>query len=203
MWNARFSQPGYVYGTDPNTFLVSAAGRIPPGRVLSLGEGEGRNAVYLASLGYKVHCVDNSDVGLSKAQKLADERGVTISTEVADLAAFAILPGQWDGIVSIFCHLPPEVRQPLYRAVVKGLRPGGVLVLEAYTPQQIANGTGGPKTTDLTLSLADARKDLEGLRFVHAVEMERDVVEGSLHTGRSHVVQIIGVQADERRRGGS
>jgi SAM-dependent methyltransferase len=194
MWDERYSQSGYVYGTEPNEFLAEAAARIPLGPVLSLGEGEGRNAAYLASLGHRVTAVDQSEVGLAKAQRLAAERGLTIETLPADLADFPIQPGAWSGIVSIFCHLPRRIRVPLYAAAVRGLQPGGVFVLEAYTPQQIGRGTGGPQDPDMLVSLANLTAELAGLELVHACELEREVREGAYHTGVASVVQVIGVR---------
>lgn len=191
MWNARYSRPGFVYGTEPNDFLVAEASRIPSGRVLSLGEGEGRNAVYLAGLGYDVLAVDSSRVGLRKARQLAAERGVKIRTVAADLSDFELEPRAWEGIVSIFCHLPPPLRRRVHRGVARGLLPGGVFILEAYTPRQLAYGTGGPPTTDLLLSLNDLRAELPGLELLVAREVEREVLEGSHHTGLGHVVQVV------------
>jgi len=114
MWDERYSQPGFAYGTEPNEFLAANAKRIPIGPVLSLDEGEGRNAAYLASLGHRVVAVDQSEVGLAKAKRLAADRNLTIETVCADLANFHIEPSAWTGIVSIFCHLPRQVRLPLY-----------------------------------------------------------------------------------------
>lgn len=196
-WDERYSEPGFAYGTAPNDFLVSVANKIPIGRILSLGEGEGRNAVYLASLGHEVTGVDGSVVGLRKAQELAAARGVAITTVVADLSGFRIEPGQWDGIVSCYCHLPPAIRIPLHRDVVTGLRPGGLFVLEAFTKRQLAYGTGGPQSLELLMSLTELKQELEGLEFVHAVEMERDVREGSKHTGLASVVQILAIRPGE------
>ncbi len=197
MWDERYSQPGFAYGTDPNEFLAAAAGRLPVGPVLSLGEGEGRNAAFLAGLGHQVVAVDQSEVGLAKAKKMAADRGLTIETLCADLAAFHIEPGAWAGIVSVFCHLPRRIRQPLYAAVVRGLRTGGVLVLEAYTPEQIGRNTGGPKDPDMLPTLAELTEELAGLEFLHARELEREVREGAYHTGVASVVQIIGVKSAE------
>jgi len=194
MWNERYSQPGYIYGTKPNDFLVSMSGAIPPGRVLCLAEGEGRNAVFLASCGYEVVAVDSSEVGLEKAQQLAVEQGVTITTVLADLRDYPIEPASWEGIVSIFCHLPRELRVPLHSAVVRGLKPGGVFILEGFTPQQLGRGTGGPPNVELLMSLADLRTELAGLKMVHACEIEREVVEGSYHSGLASVVQIVGAR---------
>jgi SAM-dependent methyltransferase len=194
MWDVRYNDTEYVYGTAPNEFLESVADQIPRGKVLSLAEGEGRNAVYLAELGCKVLGVDASAVGLSKAQRLADERGVTIETRVADLTDFHIEPDSWDAIVSIFCHLPSGIRSSVHHKVVAGLRPGGVVVLEAYTPTQLKLKTGGPPTADMLMTLNLLRTELAGLRFVHARELEREVIEGKFHTGRGAVVQVVAVK---------
>jgi SAM-dependent methyltransferase len=194
MWDERYSTEEFVYGTTPNAFLVSAIDRLPRGRVLCVAEGEGRNAVYLAQAGCKVLAVDASRVGLEKARRLARERAVHIDTLVADLAEFAIQRDSWDAVVSIFCHLQPQLRKRLHRRVVAGLRRGGVLVLEAYRPEQINYGTGGPGSADMMPSLAELREELQGLDFEHAVELDRHVNEGKYHTGKGAVVQLVGVK---------
>ena len=194
MWDERYSTNEYVYGTEPNTFLVSKIADLPVGRALCIAEGEGRNAVYLAEHGHQVTAVDASAVGLEKARKLAHSRGVTIEAIVADLADFAIEPDSWDAIVSIFAHVPPELRASLHGSIVRGLRSGGVFVLEAYTPEQIRLGTGGPPVAELTMTLAALRQELAGLEFRHAVELERDVIEGRYHSGKGAVVQVVAVK---------
>jgi SAM-dependent methyltransferase len=191
MWDERYRAEEYVYGTAPNDFLKSVAARIPKGKVLSLAEGEGRNAVYLAEQGFEVLGVDSSAVGLGKARKLAAAHGVQINTAVADLTGYEIRPGFWDGIVSIFCHLPSAARRVLHRKVVAGLRPGGAFVLEAYTPAQLQLKTGGPSAEDLLMTLKVLKVELRDLVFEHAVELERPVVEGRYHTGRAAVVQVL------------
>jgi len=190
-WDERYSQPGFAYGTEPNDFLASVADHLPAGPVLTLGEGEGRNAVFLAGLGHEVIAVDQSEVGLAKTRQRADERGVPVQTVQADLRDYPIEPGAWAGIVSIFCHLPPSIRVPLYAAVVRGLRPGGVFILEAYTPRQLGRGTGGPPSAELLVSLEDLTRELAGLEFLHACELEREVREGAYHTGLACVVQVV------------
>jgi len=194
MWDERFSEPGYAYGTDPNGFLTSVADRIPHGNVLCLAEGEGRNAVYLAGLGYEVTAVDTSTVGLAKAKALASDRGVTIETVLADLDDYSIEPGAWQGIVSIYCHLPPVVRAALHERCLRGLAPGGVLVLEGFTPRQLELGTGGPKNRELLMELEIIRQELPGLRIEIGREIERDVAEGKYHGGTASVVQILAVK---------
>jgi SAM-dependent methyltransferase len=194
MWDKRFSEPGYAYGTEPNGFLASVVDRIPRGNVLCLAEGEGRNAVYLAGLGYEVTAVDTSTVGLAKADALALDRGVTIDAVLADLADYPIDPGEWQGIVSIFCHLPPVVRAALHERCLRGLAPGGVFVLEGFTPRQLELGTGGPKSRELLMELEFIRQELPGLRLEIAREIEREVVEGKFHKGTAAVVQILAVK---------
>ena len=191
MWNERYGSPGYAYGTEPNDFLASVASRIPPGRVLSIADGEGRNGVFLATLGHEVTSVDASSVGLAKAQRLAATRGVHITTVVADLADYAIAPDSWEGIVSVFCHLPPALRQRVHRQVVRGLSPGGLFVLEAYSVRQLLHGTGGPASAELLPTLGALRTELAGLELLHAVEIEREIHEGVHHDGLSAVVQVI------------
>lgn len=191
-WNERYATPEHFYGTEPNSFLASVAAQIPPGPVLCIAEGEGRNAVFLATLGHAVTAVDQSAVGLAKARDLADVRGVALTTVVADLAGYPIDLGAWSGIVSIFAHLPQPLRRNLHADAVRGLAPGGVFVLEAYTPAQLAFGTGGPKDPALLMRLEDLRHELAGLALVVAQETERDVREGTGHTGRASVVQVLG-----------
>jgi SAM-dependent methyltransferase len=193
-WDSRFSAEGYAYGTQPNDFLVEVTPLLPPApaKVLSLGEGEGRNGVYLASRGYQVTGVDASAVGLRKAERLAAERGLSLTAVVTDLADFTVRPGAWDVVVAIFCHLPMPLRRTVHRAVVEGLRPGGVFVLEAYTPAQLALKTGGPPVRELLYTAEELREELAGLELPILRERERDVVEGRLHTGRAAVVQVLG-----------
>ena len=194
MWNARYSTEEYVYGTMPNDFLLEMSRYIKGPNVLCLAEGEGRNAVYLAREGYDVFAVDASAVGLEKAETLADESYVNINTQVADLADYEIASEGWDGIVSIFCHLPPKVRKALHRKVVAGLKPGGVFVLEAYRPKQLKFKTGGPPETSLMMSLDELKDELEGLEFYHDAELDREVSEGRLHSGVGAVVQLVAIK---------
>lgn len=193
-WNERYSSPEYKYGTDPNQFLAANARRIPEGRVLCLGDGEGRNGVFLAGLGYDVTSVDQSDVGLAKARRLAADRGVSIRTVESDLANYTMEPGSWSGIVSVFCHLPPDLRRRVHGAVVRGLGAGGVFILEAYTPRQLLFKTGGPPTAELMMTLDDLRDELDGLHLDLAREIDRDMREGACHTGKGAVVQVVAVK---------
>lgn len=190
-WNQRFRGEAYYYGTAPNDFVAAHAALIPPGPVLCLAEGEGRNAVFLAARGHAVTAMDQSTAGLAKARRLAAARGVALTTQPGDLADFAIAPGAWSGIVATFVHLPPALRREVHARVAAGLRPGGVFLLEAYAPDQVKHRTGGPvNQPELLMPLADLRGEFPGLDLVIARELEREIVEGAVHGGRSAVVQI-------------
>ena len=196
MWDERYDTEEYVYGTEPNNFLVSVADRIPRGgKVLSLGEGEGRNAVYLAKLGYSVTAVDQSAVGLKKAERMAVDNGVAIKTIVSDLAGFRIEPEAWDAVFSFFCHLDRDVRRRIFGQAARGLKPGGVFILEAFTPHQLKYNTGGPRKAGLMMTVLDLKDELKGLEFPRAVELEREVREGAHHKGKAAVVQILAQKA--------
>ncbi len=191
-WDQRYGADTYYYGVEPNDFLrEQSPGLHRGGEVLCLGEGEGRNAVFLAKQGLSIVAVDQSAVGMQKSQQLAASRGVRITTVVADLATFRIEPASWDAIVSIWCHLPRPLRREVHRQVVAGLKPGGVFLLEAYTPAQLLHRTGGPPTADLLPTLAELREELDGLDLRHATERERIVQEGAGHCGLSAVVQVL------------
>jgi len=190
-WNNRFAAPHFIYGETPNAFVAEMAVQIPDGPVLCLAEGEGRNAVHLAALGHRVTAVDQSQAGLAKARRLAAAHGVEVETVLADLENFTIEAGFWDGIVATFAHLPPPLRRRIHAQVVAGLRSGGVFILEAYTPAQLAFDTGGPKSPELLMTLAGLRDELAGLELMIGREIEREVVEGDGHTGRGAVVQIL------------
>jgi SAM-dependent methyltransferase len=193
-WDDRYGEEGWAFGTEPNDFLREQAHLIPEGRVLCLGEGEGRNSVFLAELGYEVVGVDRSQVGLDKAQALARERGVFVETVVSSIEDFDLKEGEWEGIVSIFFHLPPELRKKVHKAAVLGLAPGGVLILEAYTPRQLERGTGGPPDLTRLMTLDLLAEELDGLETLVARETEREVHEGRMHHGLGSVVQYVGVR---------
>ena len=195
MWNERYSETEYIFGTEPNDFLKENFQKIPAGgKVLCLAEGEGRNAVFLAEQGYQVTAMDMSEVGLNKALKLAKDRGVEISTQVADLTDYDFGAGEWDSIVSIWAHLPETVRQRVHAHIVPALKPNGVFILEAYTEQQLTmDAVGGPPATQKECfgSLAVLRNELAALEEIMGTETQRMISEGKRHQGLSAVVQFI------------
>ena len=163
MWDERYASEDYRFGTRPNRFLVDCVAGLTPAKALALGEGEGRNAVFLAGLGFDVTAVDQSAVGLAKARRLAQMNGVRLHTITADLNDFVIQPAAWSLIINFFCHLPSAQRAPLHQRVTAGLVPGGAYVYEVFSPAQLQLATGGPSDRDLLVSLEEARRDLAAL----------------------------------------
>ena len=193
-WDERYGSDEYAYGVEPNDFLRAESHRISLGPVLCLAEGEGRNAVFLASLGHQVTAVDLSFEGLRKAERLAQRHGVTIEIIQADLATFELGLDRWSGIVEIFAPVPPPVRQRLHAEIPLALRAGGCLVLETYRPEQLALGTGGPKELSLLSTLVELREQLSPLELVVARDANREIHEGRFHDGPSATVQLVGVR---------
>ena len=165
MWDERYSSKEYVYGTKPNDFLKNNFNSIPKGKILSLAEGEGRNAIFLAKQGYSVTAVDSSLVGIKKGKKLAKKNGVEVEFVHADLTEYDLGENRWDGIISIFFPLPSLLRKTLYKKVERGLKVNGVLLIEAYTPEQLNFGTGGGNSVDVMQSKKSLIHELEALNF--------------------------------------
>jgi SAM-dependent methyltransferase len=193
-WDQRFAEPGFKYGTEPNAFLVEAARRLAPASVVLVpGDGEGRNGVWLAEQGHAVTSVDNSSVGLQKAQTLAAERGVTLTTALVDLADWSPQPGSVDAVVLIYVHLPGSIRLRAHRALAQWLKPGGWLILEAFHPQQLQHASGGPKDVDMLYTPEQLTAEFDGLlKPALAWQGETTLAEGPGHQGLAHVTRWLG-----------
>lgn len=191
-WDERYASTDLVYGGSPNDFLASQSARLPTsGTALDLGAGEGRNALFLASLGLDVFAVDQSTVAMQKAQCLAAARNLTLTTRVADLNDFDAPPASFNVITSIFVHLPPHLRQRVHSRIATWLAPGGLFILEAYAPDQLRRNTGGPKDPALLAPVDVILADLASLRIEHQSARTRPVVEGTFHTGDADVIQLL------------
>ena len=191
-WDDRYAGDEFAYGTEPNDFLAENVGYLPAGgRILLPADGEGRNSVWLAEHGFAPVAVDFSAMGLEKAQSLAGERGVSIETVCADLIEWEWPCGSFDGVVAIFCHLPPEARRTVHRAMLAALRPGGRLLLEAYTPAQLEYGTGGPPVEEMLYARELLEEDFREANILALTEMVRPVLEGRYHHGEGAVIQLV------------
>ncbi|HET8695650.1 MAG TPA: class I SAM-dependent methyltransferase [Aquabacterium sp.] len=197
-WNQKFEGDAYKYGEQPNAFLKQEAGRIRPhANVLVPGDGEGRNGVWLAEQGHQVVSVDCSDVGLVKAQDLARRRGVErqVQTRLADLTEWRPAPQAFDAVVVCYLHLPSSQRPAVMANLLQALKPGGLLVLEAFHPNQLGLTSGGPKDVDLLYTLQALRDDASHSDVAGAEllgwEGEVDLNEGPFHQGRAQVTRWI------------
>lgn len=191
-WNERYASPDFAYGEAPNAFLASQSGLIRPGaRWFVPGDGEGRNGVYLATLGARVTSVDLSDVGAQKARALAAARGVSVDAKVGDLSMWAPEAGSFEGVAAIYVHLAPKSRAALHRAIVEALAPGGHVIVEAFTPAQLAEHlpSGGPKAPELLFTADILRADFTGLSVVSLEEARVILDEGPFHRGPAAVVR--------------
>jgi SAM-dependent methyltransferase len=192
-WDERFSGEGFAYGTRPSRWLTENAHLLPTGLpVLALGEGEGRNAVHLAGLGLAVEAVDGSAVGLAKARKLAGSRGLSLRTTVADLADFVPATGSYGAVLLVFLHLPPALRATVHARAAAALAPGGLVILEAFTPRQLAHTSGGPRQPEMLYEPSMLRGDFPGVEWGTLSEVEADLDEGPLHQGRASLVRGLG-----------
>jgi SAM-dependent methyltransferase len=201
-WDERYAEPEFAYGDAPNDFL-RAQGSTLRGPVLCLAEGQGRNAVFLATLGLEVTAVDQSAVGLACAEQLAARNCVAIQTAVADLGGYDLGEERWGAIVSIFAHVPAAVRKALHGRIAAALKPGGLFLLEAYRPEQLGLGTGGPQNPALMMSLAELGEELTGLEWLTGEEVEREIHEGLYHNGLSRTIQLIARKPDASRGAGA
>ena len=190
-WDERYLHNQYAYGEKENAFLRATCHYLPKGRILSLGEGEGRNSLYLAKLGYEVTAIDFSKIGLEKTRKRAAQNKVFIRTHYTDLTEYNFGQEEWAGIISIFFHTHKTDRQRILYKCVQALSKNGVFIMEGYSLDQPKFGTGGPKIPEFLCDLEEVKQELAGLNFEIARKVEREIIEGNYHTGMGSVIQIV------------
>lgn len=189
-WEQRYAETGYAYGTQPNVYLTTHAALFQPGqRALVIGDGEGRNGVWLAEQGLHVLSVDYSATGLRKAEALAQERGVNLSTECVDLTSWEWPQGVFDFVVIIYVHFPPEVRARLHQAALHALKPGGQVILEAFTYEQLQHNSGGPPVREMLYDAALLEDDFSGGEIIELDECCDVLNEGKYHVGDAAIVR--------------
>ena len=192
-WNQRFAGADYLFGREPNDYLRRHGPRLAAGgRVLCVADGEGRNSVWLARQGFQVEAFDVSPVGVDKARRLAAEAGVTVDYQVADVDGFAWPQAGFDAVVAIFVQFAdPPMRERLFRHMIEALKPGGLLVLQGYTPMQLQYGTGGPGQLSHLYTADLLRQAFAGMEIVELVEYEAELAEGVRHAGRSALAGLV------------
>lgn len=194
-WDERYRREGSVYGTAPTPFLAAQRDRLRPGmRALVPGDGEGRNGVWLAEQGLEVVTVDLSAEGVRKARALAAERGVTTTALQTDLTTWNWPVAEFDLVVSVFLHLPPATRTAIHRAMVDALKPGGLLILEAFRPEQVEHrekfgAVGGPPGVEMLFSEAMLRADFAEMEVLELRSTDEELGDQGAHRGRGAVVR--------------
>jgi len=194
VWNQRYAgAEGYLFGQEPNRFLASEAHRLKPRqRVLCLADGEGRNGTFLAGLGLDVLSVDLSPVALAKARTLAAERGVSLKFEEANLATWDWPADAFDAVVAIFIQFAgPDLRSRIFRNIEACLRPGGLLLLEGYRPEQLAYGTGGPPNAENLYTEDLLREAFAGMQVLSLRAYDAAIEEGTAHKGMSALIDMV------------
>ncbi|MBN9654877.1 class I SAM-dependent methyltransferase [Halobacillus sp. GSS1] len=189
-WNKSFSKDTYVYGKQANTFVVEKTEQLKEAeKIACFAEGEGRNAVHLAKQGHHVTVFDQSEEGLAKAERLAEEEGVHIDAVQADLTKKDMEPGQFDAAVMVFGHVPKDHQRFLIDQMIKSVKPGGYVLFEVYSENQIAYETGGPKDKQMLYKPEEVLDWIRDYKCLHFYYGEADRTEGERHTGVGHVIQ--------------
>lgn len=193
MWDQRYDTSDFVFGSKPSRFLKINSSCLKAGEnALSVADGEGRNAVFMAEQGMRVMAMDSSSVGLEKARRLATERGVDVDFQLADLRNWDWDETQYDLIAAVFIQFAdPAFRAEIFDGMERALKPGGLLMLHGYTPKQIEYGTGGPPVPELLYT-----RDMLADRFSHwdilrLEDYEAELDEGTGHSGRSALIDLI------------
>jgi SAM-dependent methyltransferase len=192
-WDGRYEEDGFAYGTEANEFLKGALAGLKPGTILLPAEGEGRNAVYAAQLGWDVDAIDFSQAGKDKALKLAQKLGVTINYEIVDISLFE--PNKsYDTIAFIFMHLAPKERNETFRRYVSFLKPGGKLIVEIFSKQQLGNPSGGPQNAEWLVNKEELATLFAELDIELLEEVETTLHEGKYHLGKANTTRLIGTR---------
>jgi SAM-dependent methyltransferase len=192
-WNERYSSEEYVYGENPNHFLKEQLEKITvPGKLLLPGEGEGRNAVYAAKLGWEVEAYDQSTTGKLKAIILADKNNVKINYHIEDLLEFTPSKNFYDAVAIIYVHLNTKLRKSFNEKIIEALKPGGKIILELFSKDQLGKTSGGPQDLEMLYSLDEIKKDFSSLKAIILKEETINIEEGEKHSGEASVVRFVG-----------
>ena len=190
-WNKRYAENESVYGTEPNVFFKNFINTHNPGSILLPAEGEGRNAIYAASKGWRVDAFDFSEPAVKKALKRAAEKNILLHYEIRNIEDF--LPDkQYDAVALIYVHLPVTIRKEFHQRVYESLKPGGYLVFEAFAKEQIHYNSGGPKDLALLYDAPAICSDFSFLHMLFCAQKEVVLDEGIFHKGKAEVLQLVG-----------
>lgn len=196
-WNQRYREKEFAYGIEPNEFLKEQLAQLPPGRILFPGEGEGRNAVFAAQLGWQVDAFDWSAEARIKAMKLAERAGVSIDYQVGDFGEIDLPHLAYDAVALVFVHFPAGKRKDFHQRLLNTLKAGGTVILEGFGKEHIRwnsqnERVGGPKDPTMLFSIEELESDFQGLEFTLLEEKEVELNEGFYHVGKAAVVRLVG-----------
>jgi SAM-dependent methyltransferase len=195
-WDERYSTTEFIYGTEPNSFFKHELDKLTPGKILLLGEGEGRNAVYAALNGWKVDAVDFSLKAKEKALQLAEDNDVKINYKVVDLSNYKLKPDYYDAIAIIYLHLKPELRTYIHSQLNDSLRAGGKLILEVFEKEQLGKHSGGPQSLEMLYSKEELKTDLENMKIEMLKKKYINLDEGDKHSGDAVVIRLIAIKTE-------
>jgi cyclopropane fatty-acyl-phospholipid synthase-like methyltransferase len=193
-WENRYAAAtNYLFGTEPSQFITRHASLIQNGaEVLSVADGEGRNSVFLAQLGARVHAIEISPTAIARARQLAGEQRVTVNFEQADLLNWSWPAEIYDAVVAIFVQfVPPTERSTFFRRMQSALRPGGLLLLHGYRPEQTRYGTGGPSDPAHCYTEELLRDAFSSMKIIHLESYNAEIQEGTAHVGRSALIDFV------------
>lgn len=191
-WDQRYKDKEYAYGQEANDFLKENVNYLlNKGKILSIADGEGRNSVFLAKLGFDVEAVDYSTEAKKKALNLAKKHNVNVNYTIADLENYSFLENYYDAIIAIFAHTNKNLRQKILNNVKKSLKIGGVFLLEGYNKNQLANNSGGPKDIDMLFLDIELLEIFSDFQILKCQNISRDIFEGKYHQGKSDTLQFI------------
>jgi len=196
-WNNRYSNDEYVYGELPNNYLKEQLKALPVGKIIFPGEGEGRNAVYAARMGWGVWAYDISPVGKTKAEKLAAKYDVQIDYRVGEIQNLAYQKEQFDVVALVYLHLAKDERNLFYDSIYNLLRPGGIVIAELFSKKHIEyqkknSDVGGPRNIDFLYSVEDIKNDFNKYSILELKEVEIELQEGTGHSGTASVIRFVG-----------
>ena len=197
MWDDRYDKIEFAYGEQPNNFLKEELIKIPVGTILFPAEGEGRNAIYAAKLGWNVAAFDQSIQGKKKAEKLANKHDVAISYEVGEFQSIAYQENQFDAIALIYAHFPADKKSSYHNVLTTYLRPGGTIIFEAFSKKHLDYNSknekiGGPKDLDTLFSIDELKSDFQNFEVIELEEKEIQLNEGQFHNGLGMVIRFVG-----------
>lgn len=193
-WNDRFSTDEYIYGEEPNEFFKDFIDKNYPGKLLLLGEGEGRNAVYAASKGWDVDAVDFSEKAKYKALKLAEKYLVKINYIISDINDYNFSENEYDLVGLFFIHLNAEERNRIHKKIITSIKSGGKIILEAFNKNQINNSSGGPKDINLLYDERDLLESFNGIEILFLKSLSVELNEGNYHKGKADIIRFIGMK---------